>query len=66
MTEEPTFMTVDEVAAYLRLPTSTVYRFAQTKVLPGFKVGKHWRFKKRSIDEWIDRQEQDHTLPVED
>jgi excisionase family DNA binding protein len=50
VTEEYKFLTVEEVAAYLRLPASTVYRFAQTKVLPGFKVGKHWCFKKRSID----------------
>jgi len=59
--EENAFMTVDEVAAYLRLPTSTVYHFAQKKVLPGFKIGKHWRFKKSSIDEWIKNQEHDLT-----
>ena len=66
MDEENAFMTVDEVAVYLRLPASTVYHLAQTKVLPSFKVGKHWRFKKRSIDEWIDKQEQDRSLNLED
>ena len=50
-------MTVDEVAGYLRLPVSTVYHLAQKQLLPGFKVGKHWRFKRASILEWIDEQE---------
>ena len=53
------FLTVEEVAEYLRLPLSTVYKLAQDNKLPGFKVGKHWRFKKSSIDGWIEQQEQE-------
>lgn len=26
---------------------------AQDKMLPGFKVGKHWRFRRATILEWI-------------
>lgn len=51
------FLTAEEVAEYLRLPQSTVYKLAQDRVLPGFKVGKHWRFRTDSIHEWIDEQE---------
>ena len=65
MGEASAFLTAEEVAAYLRLPLSTVYRLAQTRVLPGFKVGKHWRFKQQSINAWIDLQEQNRPVPLE-
>ena len=51
------FLTAEEVAEYLRLPLSTVYKLVQEKRLPGFKVGKHWRFRKDSIEKWIKDQE---------
>jgi excisionase family DNA binding protein len=53
VTEAGDFWTAEEVATYLRLPQSTVYKLAQDKVLPGFKVGKHWRFRREAILEWI-------------
>jgi excisionase family DNA binding protein len=53
------FLTAEEVAEYLRLPLSTVYKLAQDKRLPGFKVGKHWRFRKETIAQWIKDQEKD-------
>ena len=53
------FLTVEEVAEYLRLPLSTVYKFVQDKRLPGFKVGKHWRFRKETIIQWTKDQEKD-------
>lgn len=52
------FWTAEEVSKYLRIPLSTVYKLAQEKVLPGFKVGKHWRFRKDIIQKWIKHQEQ--------
>ena len=51
------FLTAEEVAKYLRLPLSTVYKLVQDKRLPGFKVGKHWRFRKDSFEKWIKEQE---------
>jgi excisionase family DNA binding protein len=49
----------EEVAEYLRLPLSTVYKLVQDKKLPGFKVGKHWRFRREAFQEWIRKQETD-------
>ena len=51
------FLTADEVAEYLRLPLSTVYKLVQDKKLPGFKVGKHWRFRREAFQEWIKQKE---------
>ncbi|MEX2125968.1 MAG: helix-turn-helix domain-containing protein [Woeseia sp.] len=49
-------MTVREVAGYLNVDEKTVYRLVQRAELPGFKVAGTWRFKKRDIDDWIERQ----------
>lgn len=59
------FLTAEEVAEYLRLPLSTVYKLVQDKRLPGFKVGKHWRFRKDSIEKWINDQERKNDLSEE-
>jgi excisionase family DNA binding protein len=48
-----TIMTVHHVAKYLRLSEAKIYRMARTGGLPAFRIGKTWRFNKRSIDEWI-------------
>ena len=46
-------MTLEEVAAYLKLKKQTIYTWAQTKKIPAAKLGKEWRFKKSIIDEWF-------------
>ena len=45
-------MTLEEIAAYLRLKPQTIYTWAQEKKIPAAKLGKEWRFKKSIIDEW--------------
>jgi excisionase family DNA binding protein len=45
-------MTVKEVADYLRIATSTVYRLTERGALPALKVGSGWRFNNRMIDKW--------------
>ena len=46
-------MTLEEVAAYLKLKPQTIYTWAQEKKIPAAKLGKEWRFKKSIIDEWF-------------
>ena len=58
MTSEPQqVMTIDELAAYLKVAKSTLYMLAREGKVPGQKVGKHWRFSKESIDRWLDDRE---------
>ena len=47
-------MTIGELAAYLKLSKSTAYKLAQEGKIPGQKVGRHWRFRKETIDRWLD------------
>ena len=46
-------LTVMEVARFLRVPKSTVYKLARLGQLPASKIGKHWRFIRRDIHEWM-------------
>ncbi|MCX7421989.1 MAG: helix-turn-helix domain-containing protein [Planctomycetia bacterium] len=56
--EQPDVLTIDELAAYLKVAKSTLYKLAQTGRVPGQKVGKHWRFRKVSIDRWLEQNQQ--------
>lgn len=49
----PTIMTLEEVADYLRVHKSTVYRLAREGEIPSTKVANQWRFKKERIDAWL-------------
>lgn len=51
-------MTVREVADYLNVNEKTVYRLAQRRELPGFKVAGAWRFKREDIEHWIENQKE--------
>ena len=51
---ETDILTIKEVAEYLRITEKTAYRLASERMIPGFKVGGSWRFRKGDIDAWID------------
>ncbi|MCF7963653.1 MAG: helix-turn-helix domain-containing protein [Pirellula sp.] len=58
MTEQPAdVLTIDDLAVYLKIAKSTLYKLAQEGRLPGQKVGKHWRFRKASIDRWLEEND---------
>ena len=46
-------LTVHDVAGYLRLSEAKVYRMVNAGLIPGYRVGKSWRFKREKIDEWL-------------
>jgi len=49
-------LTVLEVAHFLRVPKSTVYKLARRGQLPARRIGKHWRFLWKDIEEWVQRR----------
>ena len=51
-------LTIQEVAAYLKLNEKTTYRLASEGKLPSFKVGCSWRLKRVDLDKWIEEQKQ--------
>jgi excisionase family DNA binding protein len=46
-------MTLEEVASFLKVHPSTVYRLLQRHKIPAFKMGSDWRFNQESIERWI-------------
>jgi len=46
-------LTIDELSEYLKISKSTLYKLAQEGSIPCQKVGKHWRFHKDAVDEWL-------------
>jgi excisionase family DNA binding protein len=52
-------LTVDEVAEILKVPVSWVYERTRRRGadrIPGFRLGKYWRFREADLLAWIDRQ----------
>ena len=50
---EDIYMTIKELARYLRVKQGTVYNWVNNERIPAFKVVGQWRFRRSEIDEWI-------------
>lgn len=53
---DPAVLTIEEAAAYLGVAVSTVYRSLQRRDMPGHKVGRHWRFSRQGLENWLHRE----------
>lgn len=49
-------LTIRDLAKYLKINERTVYKLAQEKKIPAFKIGGSWRFMRTMIDDWIKNQ----------
>jgi excisionase family DNA binding protein len=50
-------MTVTEIAEYLQVHRSTVYKLVRKGRIPAFKIGSDFRFHRDVIDKWmVDQQ----------
>jgi PTS system nitrogen regulatory IIA component len=47
------WLTIDELAQYLKMGRTKLYTMAQQGKVPGNKVGSQWRFDREEIDQWI-------------
>lgn len=54
---EPEILTAAEVANWLRLSEAQVSAKARSGELPSFKVGRWRRFRRSSVQAWLDAQE---------
>jgi excisionase family DNA binding protein len=56
---ERSLLTVEEVATLLKVPPSWVYDHTRRRAgdrIPGFRLGKYWRFREADVMAWIERQ----------
>lgn len=50
-------LTTQQLAAYLDVPVATLYAWRYTgDGPPGFRVGKHLRYRSSDVDQWIRHQ----------
>ena len=49
---------IDELADYLKIPKSTLYKLVREGKIPAQKVGRHWRFHKETIVRWLGNQKE--------
>jgi excisionase family DNA binding protein len=54
-----TVLTLAEVAQFLRVHPSTVYRLLKQGAIPAFKLGSDWRFTRGAIESWTKERSQD-------
>jgi excisionase family DNA binding protein len=60
--EESQLLTVHEVATMLQVPVSWVYgrmRKRSVERLPGYRLGKYWRFREAEVLAWVESQRRD-------
>jgi excisionase family DNA binding protein len=50
------WLTLSEVARYLRVSKETIYKLAQASKIPASKLGNQWRFKQDLVDQWLQTQ----------
>lgn len=56
---DASLLTVEDVARILRVPVSWVYEKTRHRAknrIPGFRLGKYWRFREADVLAWIERQ----------
>ena len=59
-TKDPLIIwTVHEVAEYLRMSESKVYRLVKQQQIPVVRIGKAWRFRKDLLDDWLSQRTED-------
>ena len=49
------WLTLEQIAEYLQMSESSIYKMAQGGKIPAYKVGRQWRFKKEKIDKWVEK-----------
>jgi len=58
-------LTVADVAEYLKVHPSTIYKLLKARKLPAFRMGSDWRFSRNQIDEWRLKQDSDWIVETE-
>ena len=56
---KPELITIKEDADFLQIAEKTIYRLAAEGKIPAFKVGGSWRFKRKEIEDWLEKQRND-------
>ena len=57
MEQDDRLVNVQELSDYLEVPVKTLYAWRyQREGPPGFRVGRHLRYRRVDVERWIQRQ----------
>jgi excisionase family DNA binding protein len=56
MMESREVMNVRQASQYLGISPDTLYKYVAEERIPAFKLGNRWRFKKTTLDRWMEKQ----------
>jgi excisionase family DNA binding protein len=54
-------MNIRQASQYLGVSPDTLYKYVSEEMIPAFKLGNRWKFKKSVLDNWMEIQ----SLPSE-
>ena len=60
---EPDVLTVEQLAELLQVDGKTLRSLAAKGELPGRKVGRHWRFSRQAVLDWLATPERKRRAP---
>lgn len=46
-------MDIRQAAEYLGISADTLYRYASEGIVPAFRLGNRWKFKRSLLDAWM-------------
>ncbi len=49
-------MDIRQAADYLGISADSLYKYAAENIIPAFKLGNRWRFKRSLLERWIEEQ----------
>jgi excisionase family DNA binding protein len=61
MNPENEFLTIEELADLLKISTRTLHRIIKRRELPVIRIGRQLRFRRESVDEWLQSQTQERS-----
>jgi excisionase family DNA binding protein len=54
MRESPEVMNLRQASHYLGVSPDTLYRYICDGLVPAFKLGSRWKFRKSVLDRWME------------
>ena len=49
-------MNIRQASEYLGVSPDTLYKYVNEQLIPAFKLGNRWRFKKTKLDQWMEEK----------
>jgi excisionase family DNA binding protein len=54
--QNPRFYSPEDLAVYLGVSKTTIYRLVEKRVIPFYKIGGSLRFKENDVNEYVEKQ----------